>query len=138
VGSESIWYASGVKQRLASQMRSKLASVRNTVESDSSIKAWVPKLLASADQEAIAGETAFGGNKFTDAMAHWKVAINTYSNIPSVATAMKKAFTLQSQYQKELGSVYLQEATSERLKPAFLMEAFTDLIDQHPSLTRHG
>jgi tetratricopeptide (TPR) repeat protein len=133
VGSESIWYASGVKQRLASQMRSKLASVRNTVESDSSIKAWVPKLLASADQEAIAGETAFGGNKFTDAMAHWKVAINTYSNIPSVATAMKKAFTLQSQYQKELGSVYLQEATSERLKPAFLMEAFTDLIDQHPS-----
>jgi tetratricopeptide (TPR) repeat protein len=133
VGTESAWYASGAKQRLASQMRNELASARNTVEQDTSIKELVPKSLASAEQETVAGETAFAGNKFTDAMAHWTVAINTYSNIPNVAAAMKKASALQSQYKTELGTVYLQETASERLKSAYLMKAFTDLIDQHPS-----
>ncbi len=133
VGTESAWYASGAKMRLALQMRNELTNVRNTVENDTTIKAWVHKLLASAEQEAVAGETAFGGNKFTDAMAHWNVAINTYSNIPNVAAAMKKASTLQSQYKAELGTAYLQETASERLKSAYLMKAFTDLIDQHPS-----
>jgi len=133
VGVESAWYASGAKKMLASQMRNELASVRNAVEKDASIKEWVPKLLASAEQEAVAGETAFGGNKFTDAMAHWKVAINTYTTIPNAAAALKKASALQSQYKTEVGSVYLQETASERLKSAYLMKAFTDLIDQHPS-----
>ena len=133
VGVESIWYARGEKRMLATQMRSELARMRNAVQTDPSIQTWTPKLLASAEQEATAGETAFGANKFTDAMAHWKIAINTYTAIPSDAAALQKASALQSQYKKTSGSVYLQETASERLKSGYLMKAFSDLIDQHPS-----
>jgi tetratricopeptide (TPR) repeat protein len=133
VAGESVWYARSEKRMLATQMRSELAAVKNAVQSDPISKAWTPNLLASAEQEAIAGETAFGANKFTDAMAHWKMAINTYTAIPSDAAAMQKASALQSQYKTKSGSVYLQETASERLKSGYLMKAFSGLIDQHPS-----
>lgn len=133
VGAESIWHARGEKRMLATQMRGELAGVRNTVQSDPASKVWTPKLLASAEQEAVAGETAFGANKFTDAMAHWKIAINTYTAIPGDAAALQKASALQSQYERKSGSVYLQEAASERLKSGYLMKAFSGLIDRHPN-----
>jgi tetratricopeptide (TPR) repeat protein len=133
VGAESVWYARGEKRMLATQMRGELARARNAVQSDSASKVWTPKLLASADQEAVAGETAFGANKFTDAMAHWKIAINTYTVIPGDAAALQKASVLQSQYETKSVSVYLQETASERLKSGNLMKAFSELIDQHPS-----
>ena len=133
VAGESVWYARSEKRMLATQMRSELAAVKNAVQSDPISKAWTPNLLASAEQEAIAGETAFGANKFTDAMAHWKMAINTYTAIPSDAAAMQKASALQSQYKTKSGSVYLQETASERLKSGYLMKAFSSLIDQPPN-----
>jgi len=133
VAGESVWYARNEKRLLATQMRNELSSVRGTVLRDPSVKTWTPKLSASAEQEAIAGETAFGANKFTDAMAHWKVAISTYTAIPGDAAALQKASALQSQYKAKSGSVYLQETASERLKSGNLMKAFSGLIDQHPS-----
>ena len=133
VSSESIWYANGAKKMLAVQMRQELANARNSVEKDTSVKVWVPKLLVSAEQEAVAGETAFQGTRFTDAIAHWKVAINAFANIPNVALAMKNASQLQSQYKTNMNTVYLQEAVSERLNPASMMSAFTTLIGQHPT-----
>ena len=133
VGMESMWYASGVKKALALQMRNELTSARKLVESDKSIREWVPKMLASAEQEAAAGESAFGQGKYTDSMAHWKVAINTYTNMPNAAAALKNAFTLQSQHNTAVGNVYLQETASERLKTAALMKDFAGLMDQHPN-----
>ena len=133
VGTESIWYASGAKMRLASQMRTELARARKVVGGDPSIREWAPKLLASAEQEAAAGESAFESNKFTDAMAHWKVAINTYSHVPKTAAALKAASTLQTQHKIAVGNVYLEETASERLKAAFLMKDFVGLMDQHPN-----
>jgi tetratricopeptide (TPR) repeat protein len=66
-------------------------------------------------------------------MAHWKIAINTYTAIPSDAAALQKASALQSQYKTRSDSVYLQETASERLKSGYLMKAFSSLIDQHPN-----
>lgn len=133
VGIEFMWYASGAKEALALQMRNELASARKSVESDPSIREWVPRMLASADQEAAAGEATFGRKQFTDSMAHWKVAMNTYSNMPNVAAGLKSASTLQSQHKTAVGNLYLQETASERLKTAALMKDFTALMDQHPN-----
>ena len=132
VSSESIWYASGAKERLASHLRSQFAAVKSAVESDSKLKEWVPKLLGTANQSAKAGETAFQQGKYTDAAAHWNSALNTYSNLPVIANAMKNASQLQSQYNSNWNTLYFQETVSERLNPASMMGAFITLIDQHP------
>ncbi|MBI3413968.1 MAG: hypothetical protein HY043_01400 [Verrucomicrobia bacterium] len=133
VGAESMWYASGAKKALALQMRNELANTKRSVENDPSVLEWVPKMLASAEQETAAGESAFGMTKYTDSMAHWKLAINTYTNIPNAAAALKNASTLQSQHKTAVTNVYLQEAASERLKTAALMKDFAGLMDQHPN-----
>lgn len=132
VGAESAWYASGAKMRLASQVRNELAGVSDAVENAPSVKVWVPKLLGSARQSADAGETAYQGGKYTDALAHWNSAMNIYSNLLAVAAAMKNASQLQSQYKTNWNTVYFQETVSERLNPASMMSTFIALIDQHP------
>jgi len=131
-GVESMWYASGAKRALASTMRNELANARKSVENDPSIREWVPKMLASAEQEATVGESAFEKKKYTDAMAHWRVAISTYSSMSVAAVALKSASTLMSQHKTAVGDAYVQETASERLKTAVLMKDFSSLMDQHP------
>ncbi len=132
ISSESVWYASGAKYRQATQMRGDLAEVRNNVENDAIIKKWVPKLLVTAKKSTDAGEAAYQGGKYTDAIAHWKLAMNTYSNSPSVATAMENASLVQARYSSNWSKVYYQESVSERLNPSSMLGSFTALIDQHP------
>lgn len=132
VGGESLWYASGGKERLASQMRTELAALKDAANKDSAPKEWAPKLLTLAQEEATAGENAFKQRKFTDAMAHWRGAMDKFAKIPGTVAALKEASALKSEYRAAEASVYLQEAASARLKSAFLMNAFTALVEQHP------
>ena len=133
VGIDSIWYASGKNGRLALQMRNEMDSLRRSIESDRTIIQWAPKLLSTAQQEAAAGETAYVERKFLDSMVHWKVAMNSYSNLPSASAALKSASALQAQHKTAVGNVYLQETASERLKAALLMKDFAILMEQHPN-----
>jgi hypothetical protein len=132
VGIESMWYASGAQQALALKMRNEVAAAKDIVDNDKSIREWAPKSSAAADQEAAAGEAAFVARKFTNATAHWKLALATYTGMPKTAVAMRSAATVQAKYNEATGSAYVQETSSERLKTGFLSTEFVALMDQHP------
>ena len=116
-----------------SSLRTELADVRKAAEDDWSIREWVPKMWASAEQKASACETTFSSNQYEEVALHLREAIDGYANLRDAATAMKNASKVQSKYGALMAGMYVEESASERLKEGSLMSDFAVLMNQHPS-----
>ena len=133
IGGESILYSITAKKNMALGVQTELAYAKKNAERDTSVRELVPKMWTAAEQESIAGETAFEKNHYEESMRHWHKAIKAYADLPNAAAAMKAADEVQAKYNALMAGTYVQESVSDRLKNGAMMSDFTALMNQHPS-----
>jgi hypothetical protein len=126
------WRAVSANKDLAASVREETAAARKAVEADASIRQWVPKMIAAAEAETAAGETAFIGRHYTAAKARWAAATALYQGMPEAVVEMKNVAAAKRAFDALKTQVFYEESLADKFAVEGLMSQFVALMDRQP------
>ena len=86
----------------ANTVKQQVDNAKNNANIDQFTQNIVPQMVATAEQEQAAGETAFNNKEYSQASEHWKLAADQFSQIPDAVKPFRDAEQLKDQHDIQL------------------------------------